>query len=253
LKENRKKRLDQAVVDAELAPDLSKARAMIMAGEILVDEKPETKSGTLVKAEARISLKDTSVKYVSRGGNKLAGALDEFQIECHGKKCLDVGASTGGFSDCLLQRGAEHVFTIDVGKGQLDPKIRNHPHVTWRESFHVRDLTPNLLPCRIDLAVVDVSFISLLKVLPFVVPCLTANGNLLALIKPQFEVEPQFAPGGVVKDEAIRRKAIETIAQSVRREFKFANVKTADSVLKGAKGNQEAFLFVTFVGYHVEL
>jgi len=240
----KKQRLDQLVLDRGLAHTQSKAQALILAGEILVDKKRIDKVGELVCPQASIELTNTGPKFVSRGGIKLSGALEHFRLQVNGFSCLDVGSSTGGFTDCLLQRGAKHVFAIDVGRGQLDPKIRQDPRVTWRESFHVRNLTPTLLERHVDLAVVDVSFISLRKVLPFVVPCLATNGLLLALIKPQFEAsQKDLAKGGVLKDQVKRKQIIEKMLQYARDELFLKDLATADAAIPGPKGNREAFLF----------
>ncbi|MFH1262680.1 MAG: TlyA family RNA methyltransferase [Pseudomonadota bacterium] len=238
-----KKRLDQLVLEAGLADTRSKARALILAGEILVDGIAATKAGMLISGDTRLNLNHPGPRYVSRGGIKLAGALDHFGIDPTGWTCLDVGASTGGFSDCLLQRGAAKIFAIDVGRGQLDPKIRNDPRVSWKESFHANDLTPATFPSPVDLAVVDVSFISLEKVLPFVLPCIKAGGFLLALIKPQFEASPkEVGKGGVIRDEKKRQEIVERVTNYARETLHLQKVQTVDSSLPGPKGNREVFV-----------
>lgn len=236
-------RLDEAVVAAGLAPTRAKAQALILAGEIAVDGKPGTKPGHAVPPNAKIDLAKIGPRYVSRGGHKLAGALDHFGIDPKGFRCLDVGASTGGFTDCLLQRGAAHVIAVDVGTGQMDQKIRNHPKVTSFESLHARDLTTEIVPIPVDLAVVDVSFISLTKVLPFVVPFIRAKGLLLALVKPQFEASRKDVPKGVLRDENRRQEILAKMLAFVRDELRLTDPRSADAVLKGPKGNQEAFIF----------
>ncbi len=239
-----KKRLDQFVLERGLAPTLAKAQAMIMAGEILVGGSPTTKSGHMIAENSSVTSAFQGPKFVSRGGHKLAGALDGFHMDPAGLVCLDVGASTGGFTDCLLQRGAKHVYTVDVGKGQLDPKIRGDSRVTWREEFHARGLSSDLFNDPIDLAVVDVSFISLRNVLPFILPCLRDGGRILALIKPQFEAtRKDIAKGGVLKDEKKRLSILESFRQYARSELGLADVGVADAVLPGPKGNREAFLY----------
>jgi 23S rRNA (cytidine1920-2'-O)/16S rRNA (cytidine1409-2'-O)-methyltransferase len=239
-----RKRLDELVVERGLADSRNKAQAMIMAGEILVNNGIITKPGSNVQSSANIVLKDDRPRYVSRGGVKLEGALSEFKLEPKGWICLDVGASTGGFTDCLLHKGAIHVFTLDVGKGQLDPKIRHHPHVAWKEGFHVKDLVPEMLSTQVDLAVVDVSFISLRKALPFVVPCIKSEGYLLALVKPQFEAtRKDVAKGGILKNEGKRQQILASMTDYARDTLHLRNVRTADSVLAGMKGNREVFLF----------
>jgi 23S rRNA (cytidine1920-2'-O)/16S rRNA (cytidine1409-2'-O)-methyltransferase len=238
----KKIRLDQLVLERGLADTRSKARALILAGEILVDGKPAQKAGDLVIGDTRL-VRISGPKFVSRGGEKLAGALDHFQIDPTGWVCLDVGASTGGFTDCLLQRGAKRVCTIDVGKGQLDPKIRNDPRVEWKESFHARDLEPKTFETSFGLAVVDASFISLTKILPFVLPCIRPDGILLALIKPQFEAsKKEVGKGGVIRDETKRQEIVARIVDYVSEVLKLSDVRTADSVLLGPSGNREVFL-----------
>ena len=241
----KKIRLDQLTVERGLAETRTKAQAMIMAGEILVGGQTMTKAGVSVPATATLTCKNSGPKFVSRGGIKLAGALDHFQVDPQGWNCLDVGASTGGFTDSLLQRGAKHVSTIDVGRGQLDPKIRNHPQVTWKEEFHARKLTPATLPKLVDLAVVDVSFISLKKVLPFVIPCIRPGGRLLALIKPQFEATRKDVVKGVLKDETKRQVILREIERFASEELQLTDLQLADAVITGPKGNREAFLFGT--------
>jgi 23S rRNA (cytidine1920-2'-O)/16S rRNA (cytidine1409-2'-O)-methyltransferase len=240
-------RLDQLVLDQGLAETRSKARALILAGEILVAGQPACKAGQLIAPDDPVTLAHPGPRYVSRGGIKLAGALEDFAIDPAGWRCLDVGASTGGFTDCLLQRGAAHVFTIDVGTGQLDPKIRQDPRVTWRESLHARDLEPSLCGA-VDLAVVDVSFISLRKVLPHVVPCIRNGGRLLALIKPQFEATARDVPKGVLRDEEKRRQVVDGIVRYAAEELRLTEVRTAECQLPGPKGNREVFLYCLVSG-----
>ncbi len=238
----KKIRLDQLTVDRGLADSRAKAQRLIMAGEVLVNGQPAPKAGHLVSASVKLTLTHEGPSYVSRGGIKLAGALDYFAVDPSGMQCLDVGASTGGFTDCLLQRGAEHVFCIDVGRGQLDPKIRNHLKVTWKESFHAKELVPAILPGLVDLAVVDVSFISLTKVLPFVIPCIAKEGLLLALVKPQFEATAKEIKKGVLKDETKRQEILVSLRAFAEDDLRLHDARTADAVIEGPKGNKEAFL-----------
>ncbi|MEZ4704758.1 MAG: TlyA family RNA methyltransferase [Bdellovibrionota bacterium] len=181
----------------------------------------------------------------SRRGLKLAGVLDDLGIDPKGKVCLDVGASTGGFTDCLLQRGAHHVCCIDVGKGQLHPKIREHEKVEWKESFHVKDLTPSTFEVFFDLVTIDVSFISLRKVLPYVLPCLAPHGMVLAMAKPQFETQKANLHKGVVKDEMLRTHILEELIRDLTRTLPITLQKNVDAPIKGPKGNQETFLLWT--------
>ncbi|MCB0308946.1 MAG: TlyA family RNA methyltransferase [Bdellovibrionales bacterium] len=237
-----KKRLDQRVLDEHLASTRTKAQALIMAGEIFVNGSVIDKSGHLVSDDAIIDYRSKKRRYVSRGGEKLEGALRSFDIDVQGLHCLDVGASTGGFTDCLLQRGAASVFAIDVGRGQLDHTLRNHPQVTWRESFHVKNITPETFERTFDLITVDVSFISLKNVLPYLVPCLKDNGLLLALIKPQFEASKKDIPKGVLKNESKRQSILRDLSLFVQGELKLREPRLSDAILKGPKGNQETFI-----------
>ena len=237
----KKIRLDQLLVEKNLAPTRTKAQALILAGLVLVNNETNSKAGTLVDPEADITLKET-LKYVSRGGTKLEGALNDLQINVEGLEILDVGASTGGFTDCVLQNGAKHVYAIDVGRGQLDITLRNNPNVTYKESFHVRELSPETFGKTFPMVVMDVSFISLKKVLPTVIPCIQPGGSLLALIKPQFETEAKHLDKGVVRDERIRMQILEDI-QAFAAKLGFKDIQLSDSVIKGPKGNQETFLY----------
>ncbi len=239
---SKKKRLDQILVDRGLAETRAKAQALILAGEVLVGDQPAHKAGHSYSTEAVIRLKNEGPRYVSRGGQKLAGALESFSIVPKDLNCLDIGASTGGFTDCLLQQGAKHVTCIDVGKGQLDPKIRHHDKVTWYESFHVKDLTPDFLKKFVDLIVIDVSFISLRKVLPYVLPCLKPNGILLALIKPQFEATRKDLIKGVLKDETKREEILHSMRNHAIIDLRLDDVDIVDCIIRGPKGNLEAFL-----------
>jgi 23S rRNA (cytidine1920-2'-O)/16S rRNA (cytidine1409-2'-O)-methyltransferase len=237
----KKIRLDQLVTENGLTPTRTKAQSMILAGLVMVNGETVSKAGTLVNPDVDITLKET-LRYVSRGGIKLEGALKYFEISVEGLVVLDVGASTGGFTDCLLQKGAKHVFAIDVGRGQLDASLRNHPQVTFHESFHVRKLSPETFGRSFPLIVMDVSFISLKKVLPMVLPCLEPQGNMVILIKPQFETEAKHLVKGVIKDEKIRLQVLDDI-QSFAKELGLQDIKLSNSVIKGPKGNQETFLY----------
>jgi 23S rRNA (cytidine1920-2'-O)/16S rRNA (cytidine1409-2'-O)-methyltransferase len=193
-----------------------------------------------VPADAALVLKPSS-RFVSRGGEKLAGALDDLGVVVEGRACLDVGASTGGFTDCLLQRGASRVYAVDVGRGQLDARLRADPRVVVLEGVNARYLPADALPERCALAVLDLSFISLVKVVPAILPHLETGGILLPLIKPQFEAgRERVGKGGVVRDEAVRRRVIaETVEGLVA--LGLEHRATCDSVLAGAAGNREAF------------
>jgi 23S rRNA (cytidine1920-2'-O)/16S rRNA (cytidine1409-2'-O)-methyltransferase len=237
-------RLDRLLVERGLAESGERARRLIMAGLVLVDDRPITKPGTAVAADAPIRLRESDSRYVSRGGEKLAGALDAFALDVQGLVALDVGASTGGFTDCLLQRGVRHVIAVDVGYGQLAWSLRQDPRVVVLERTNARRLSRAHLPEIPDLAVVDVSFISLRLVLPAVVECVAPGGVIVALVKPQFEVgREHVGKGGVVRDAGLRREAVasvrdaaETLGLEVRGQ--------AESVLPGPKGNREVFLWL---------
>src|SRR5215212_7797815 len=202
-----KQRLDHLLVARGLCASREQGKRLILAGDVLVDEQPVTKAGHLVPEEAVIRVKQPP-KFVSRGGFKLEGALDHFGISAQDKVCLDVGASTGGFTECLLQRGARKVFAFDVGTNQLVWKLRSDPRVVSRENFNVRHLQPSDVGEEVDLIVADVSFISLTLVLPPAVLSLKPGGEAVVLIKPQFELsKEEVGRGGIVREPALRAKA----------------------------------------------
>ncbi|MCK5800856.1 MAG: TlyA family RNA methyltransferase [Deltaproteobacteria bacterium] len=241
-----KERLDILCVQAGLAESRDRARRLILAGQILVDGQRSAKAGTRVPLTAQIALKGEPLPYVSRGGVKLAGALDHFAIDVAGLVGLDVGASTGGFTDCLLVRGARHMICVDVGYGQLAWKLRQDPRVTNIERTNARHLTAEVLRERVpaevwppQLAVVDVSFISLTKILPAIAAILAPSSPVVALVKPQFEVgRGELGKGGVVRDPARRQAAIDHVLGWARRAG-FTVREGVDSTLPGPKGNVE--------------
>jgi 23S rRNA (cytidine1920-2'-O)/16S rRNA (cytidine1409-2'-O)-methyltransferase len=237
-----KARIDQLLVDRGQADSRAKAQALVIAGTVYVRGQRVDKPGTSVPDDTEIEVRDGKLPYVSRGGVKLAGALDAFAIDPRGLRCLDVGASTGGFTDCLLQRGAAHVVAVDVGYGQLAQKLRVDPRVTNLERTNARTLTPEAIGGEAELTVVDASFIGLAKLAEALARCTRDGGTLVALVKPQFEVGRAEASRGkgVVRDEAVRasaiadaRAAIEAVGFAVRGEV--------DCVIAGPKGNLEAF------------
>jgi 23S rRNA (cytidine1920-2'-O)/16S rRNA (cytidine1409-2'-O)-methyltransferase len=238
-----KVRLDQLLLSRGLAPSRARAQAVILAGDVYVAGDRVDKAGALVAADAFVELRAVDRPYVSRGGVKLAGALDTFGIDVQGLRCLDLGASTGGFTDCLLQRGAAGVAAVDVGYGQLAHKLRVDPRVMVLERTNARTLQPDAIGGAADLTVVDASFISLAKLMPAIDRCTRRGGELVALIKPQFEVGREVASRGkgVVRDEAARAEAIGHAVQSVR-ELGFEVLGQCDSSLLGPKGNREAFV-----------
>ena len=231
-------RLDLLLVERGLFETRSKAQAAVMAGLVLVDGAPAGKAGDAVSADADLTLKSDPCPYVSRGGLKLKAALDAFAMDVRGRVCLDVGASTGGFTDCLLQHGAAKVYAIDVGTAQLDSRLKSDPRVVSRENTHARLLRPEWFDPRPSLAVADVSFISLTQVLPFIVPCLEGPRELVVLVKPQFEVGPKLAPKGVVRDPAVRLQAVEKV-RAAAAALGLAERGVAESPAKGPKGNVE--------------
>lgn len=234
-------RLDLLLVERGLFETRSKALAAVMAGLVLVDGKPALKAGEAVAEEAELSLKSDPCPYVSRGGLKLRAALDAFRMDVAGRVCLDVGASTGGFTDCLLQAGAMKVYAVDVGTAQLHSRIKSDPRVVSRENTHAKRLDPEWFAPKPSLAVVDVSFISLAQVLPFIVPCLAEPRELIVLVKPQFEVGPKLAPKGVVRDPAVRLQAVEKI-RSAAAALGLVERGLIESPAKGPKGNVEFLL-----------
>lgn len=241
-----KKRLDQYLVEKKFFENRTKAQAAIMAGEILVDEQKIDKAGTPVKEESSIRILGKNMPYVGRGGLKLEKALDEFQIDPKGRICLDIGASTGGFTDCLLQRGAAKVYAVDVGYGQLDLRLRNDPRVVVFERTNARYLTPQKLYGEnfnvteiATLAVIDVSFISLSNIFPAVFDLLASGGDVVALVKPQFEAGREFVGrGGIVKDPDVHKKVLENTKKHAEGSG-FTFVRSTISPISGADGNIE--------------
>jgi 23S rRNA (cytidine1920-2'-O)/16S rRNA (cytidine1409-2'-O)-methyltransferase len=238
----KKERLDLLLVSRGLAESRARAQALILAGQVVVDDQRHDKPGTRVPVGAAVRLKGEGLKFVSRGGLKLEAALAHFGVDVAGATCADVGASTGGFTDCLLQRGAAKVHAIDVGYGQLHEKLRTDPRVVSHERVNARHLGDDALPEAVSVVVIDVSFISLTLVLPAVLPRLSPGGTLVALVKPQFEVGPeQLEKGGVVRDAAARAGAIEKVrACVVALGLEVSGV--IDSPAPGPAGNVEALL-----------
>ncbi|WP_342374646.1 TlyA family RNA methyltransferase [Myxococcus stipitatus] len=238
----RKERVDVLVVERGLAESRTKAQALILAGQVVVDDQRVDKPGSLVPVEAELRLKGEVLPYVSRGGLKLKAAIDRFGLDVAGKVGADIGASTGGFTDCLLQHGVVRVHAIDVGYGQLHEKLRKDPRVRSRERVNARYLTDEDLPEKVGVVVIDVSFISLTQVLPSVLTYLEPGGLLAALVKPQFEVGPdRVGKGGVVKDPVARQDAIDTVTAFVREQGLTVR-GVMDSPVPGPAGNVEALL-----------
>lgn len=243
----RRIRLDILLLEKGIFPTRSKAQAAVMAGQVLVDSKPEIKAGALIREDAVLALAALACPYVSRGGLKLAAALEAFPVKVEGAVCLDAGASTGGFTDCLLQKGAAKVYAVDVGRAQLDLKLRNDPRVVWRESFDARKIEPRLFDPRPRIGVIDVSFISITRILPSVIACLEAPFEVLALVKPQFEVGPKLAPKGVVRAPEHRLAAVESVRKSLT-TLPVREMGLLECPVRGPKGNVEFFLYLASDG-----
>lgn len=242
-------RADVALVQRGLAVSREKARALILAGEVLAGDRPVQKAGDLVDEATELRLRSEPAPYVSRGGVKLAHALDAFGVDPRGLVAVDVGASTGGFTDCLLQRGAVRVYCVDVGQGQLDWKLASDARVRVLDRVNIRLAPPDLLPERVDLAVVDVSFISLRLVLPALAPLVKPGAPVITLVKPQFEVGREaVGKGGIVRDEGARARALAEIREAAL-GLGYAAVGDTTSPIKGGggtggKGNVELLLYL---------
>ena len=241
MKSSAKERLDLLLVERGLADSREKARALILAGQVLVEGQPAGKAGHAVARESQIEVL-RGLPYVSRAGKKLEAALDRFSISVAGKTCLDVGSSTGGFTDCLLQRGAERVYAVDVGAGQLDWRLRNDPRVVVREGINARYLKIEDLGEPVDVAACDVSFISVTLILPPVSAVLKPEGEMVVLVKPQFEVgRGQVGKGGIVRDPALHEAACARVEGAVR-QLGFRS-SLMESPITGAEGNREFLLY----------
>ena len=242
-KKKNKKRLDVLLLKERFAETRAKAQAFIMSGNIFVNNQVQYKPGTLVGEEDLGEVKNTN-PYVSRGGLKLESALKTLAIDVEGYICLDIGASTGGFTDCLLQKGAAKVYAVDVGTGQLHYKLRQDKRVINIENVNFRYFDVFFLKDNIALATIDVSFISLDKILPVAYKSVSKNGFVLAMIKPQFELEPSEVKKGIVRDKKLRQKAINKI-KKVASGLGFKIISETDSALKGPKGNLEHFVLLS--------
>jgi 23S rRNA (cytidine1920-2'-O)/16S rRNA (cytidine1409-2'-O)-methyltransferase len=238
-----KRRIDRLLAERGLAESRERAQALILAGYVRVNGQRVDKPGHTFPADSNIEVTER-LRYVSRGGLKLEGAIRNFGIDPAGRVCFDVGASTGGFTDCLLQHGAARVYAFDVGTGQLDWKLRNDPRVVVREGVNVRYLEPSELPELVDLTVCDVSFISVRLILPVLVSLLAAHGALVVLIKPQFEVgREQVGKGGIVRDPALHAEVCAKIEAAVQ-ALGF-RTQVMESPILGAEGNREFLLHAT--------
>jgi 23S rRNA (cytidine1920-2'-O)/16S rRNA (cytidine1409-2'-O)-methyltransferase len=243
-----RERLDKLLVSRGLEESRERAQRRILAGEVVVDQHRVDKPGTLVRLDAEITLSGEQNAYVSRGGLKLEAALDHWQLDVHDLDAADIGASTGGFTDCLLQRGARGVLAIDVGYGQFAWKLRQDPRVRLLERTNVRALDPEPLRTTIDLAAIDVSFISLRLVLPNVLAMMRHGGRILPLVKPQFEVgKHRIGTGGVVRDPQLRREAVDGI-RDFAVDLGLVYLGALLSPVIGPKGNREFFLHLQVPG-----
>lgn len=237
----KKERIDKFLVDLGFAESRTKAQSMVMAGIVLVNDKRIEKPSEQFTKDISIRIKGSSdeSKYVGRGGLKLEKALEEFQIRPNGYVCLDVGASTGGFTDCLLQNGARKVYAVDVGTNQLVWKLRNDERVEVREKVNARNLKPVDFTEKFDLIVMDVSFISVKKILPALIDLINNSGKIIVLIKPQFEVgKGEVGKGGIVRDEEKHKQVIKTV-NNFSEQIGLKNIGLIDSPILGAEGNKE--------------
>lgn len=249
-----KLRLDKLLVERGLVPSRERAQALIIAGRVLVNEQKLEKAGASVDSDVALRLLGDDMPYVSRGGLKLARALEYWAIDVAGQTCLDIGASTGGFTDCLLQAGAAQVIAVDTGYGQIDARLRSDPRVRLLEKTNARYLTPEQIwaggdPIRISLVAMDVSFISATLVLPAVVPCVrsaAADFQLVVLVKPQFEAgRGQVGKGGIVRDPAAQQAAADKVAGAVK-QLGGSGIEVIDSPILGTEGNREFLLHARF-------
>ena len=239
-----KKRLDVLLVEKGLSPSREKAKAVIMAGEVYVNGQKEDKAGGVFEEDASLEVRGSRLAYVSRGGLKLEKAVKAFSLDLNGLVCLDVGASTGGFTDCMLQNGARLVYAIDVGYGQLDWKLRSDSRVVCMEKTNIRYVLPEDLPCKGDFASVDVSFISLTKVLVPLRELLSDTGSIVCLIKPQFEAgRDKVGKKGVVRDPAVHREVIRMVT-GFAASSSLEPVMLTFSPVKGPEGNIEYLLYL---------
>lgn len=240
-----KERLDVLLVSRGLAVSRERARALILAGQVQVDGLTVSKAGAAVPDTAEVALVQPEHPYVGRGGVKLAHALDTFGIEVAGREALDIGASTGGFTDVLLQRGAAHVVALDVGRGQLEWKLRHDPRVTLIERLNARELTPAQLPAghtAFDVVTIDVSFISLRLIFPAVPPILRRDGDVVALVKPQFEAgRAEVGKKGIVRDPLVHQRVLGDVVAAADR-IGLSHLATTTSPITGMEGNQEFFV-----------
>jgi 23S rRNA (cytidine1920-2'-O)/16S rRNA (cytidine1409-2'-O)-methyltransferase len=243
---NATSRLDIVLVELGLAPSRERARALILAAQVTVDGRVVSKAGAPIAADARVALTAPDHPFVGRGGIKLAHALDAFNVAPAGRRALDIGASIGGFTDVLLQRGAASVVALDVGHGQLDWKLRNDPRVLVREGVNARTLTATDVPHPVDLVTIDVAFISLRHIFPALPPFLVPHADVVALVKPQFEAgRDEVGRGGVVTDPAIHGAAVARVTEEAAAAG-LSRAAMTPSPITGASGNREFFLHLRY-------
>lgn len=241
-------RVDRLLVDRGLVESREKAQGLILAGSILVDEQKVEKCGSLVNPDAVVRLLGDLPKYVSRGGLKLEGALEHFRVDPDGKICLDIGSSTGGFTDCLLQHGASRVIAVDGGTNQLDWKLRRDPRVVVLEKVNARYITFDRIGTWAELVTIDVSFISVTLILPPLISLLASPAELIVLVKPQFEVgKGKVGKGGIVRDPAQHQEAITRVSRTLL-QLGFSNLASMESPILGVEGNREFFLHGVWTG-----
>lgn len=240
---NKKLRLDMALVEQGFFPSRTRAQASIMAGEILVNGEVDTRADRTVLPEDKISIKEKSCPYVSRGGLKLAGAMKAWNISVQGKTCVDIGVATGGFSDCMIQAGAKDVYGVDVGKGQLADEMRRYKNFHFKPETNARYMTADLFETAPEFAAVDVSFISLTMIMEPLFKVMAPQAEIVFLIKPQFELSPKQVPHGIVKTEENRRLAIERVQtffeENLKEKYGGESGEVIESPIKGTHGNTE--------------
>ena len=240
-----KTRLDKLLVERGLTPSRERAQALILAGKVLVNEQKIDKAGALIDSAAALRLLGEDLRYVSRGGLKLEKALEHWQIDLNGKICLDVGASTGGFSDCMLQHGAAKVIAVDTGYGQMDFCLRNHPRLRLLEKTNARYLTHEDIGEHVDFIAIDVSFISATLLLPAVIGAASGAGQIVVLVKPQFEVGRELVgKGGIVRDEVAQQSAVAKVKAALL-ELGGTTPECIESPILGGEGNREFLLHVS--------
>ena len=240
------KRLDQIITELEIVNSRNKAISLIMSGKVFVNEKKIDKPGKIIKINSVIRYKKDEKSWVSRGGIKLQSALEKFNIDVSNKICLDIGCSTGGFTEVLLSRDAEHIFSVDVGYGQFDWKLRNSKKITLFERMNIKNITESHIPVPIDIVVCDVSFISIRNFFLHIKNFLNTKFIIVSLIKPQFEARREdVGRGGIIKDPKIHDRVCNEIKEWFLKNFHDVKIKICESIIKGQKGNKEYFIFVS--------